>query len=220
MKIGIAAATQFEIQPAIDFLKKHDYVIRPRNFEIVITGIGAISTTYQLSKFIYEQKPGYIVQAGIGGTFTETFQPGAVVIIKDEVMGDLGVEEKLDFRDVFDLGLMRPSMSPFMHKRLTNPYLGEHDTYALPSASGITVNEITTRPDRIKLLAAKYNCEIESMEGAALHYVCLAEQIPFIQLRAVSNYIGDRDKNNWKLQQSIENLNQKLIRIIQEIPLT
>ena len=33
------------------------------------------------------------------------------------------------------------------------------------------------------------------MEGAALHYACIMEHIPFIQLRAVSNFVGERDKN-------------------------
>jgi hypothetical protein len=37
------------------------------------------------------------------------------------------------------------------------------------------------------------------MEGAALHYMGRDLFIPFIQLRAVSNYIGERDKNKWKM---------------------
>lgn len=216
MKIGIAAATRFEIQPTIDFLKRHSNVVQSHDFEIVITGIGSVSTCYTLLKFIHEYRPGFIVQAGIGGSFTERFPPGTVVVIKDEVMGDVGVEEKTGFLDVFDLRLMEPSTTPFMHKRLTNPYLDHPAFGGLASASGITVNEITTRPERIKQLQAKYSCEIESMEGAACHYVCLQEKLPFVQLRAVSNDIGDRDKRNWELQSSIRNLNEKLIFIIQQ----
>jgi futalosine hydrolase len=44
------------------------------------------------------------------------------------------------------------------------------------------------------------------MEGAALHYVCINEGIPFIHLRAVSNLVGERDKQRWKMQKAIENL--------------
>lgn len=216
MTIGIAAATTFEIQPTINFLHNRDYLIDSHTFEIVITGIGSVATAYNLSSFIYQRKPAYIVQAGIGGTFTEKFEPGQVVIICDEVMGDLGVAESQDFRDIFDLGLSDPSSTPFMHKRLINPYLADCNM-ELPFANGLTVNEITTSSRRIELLVSKYNCEIESMEGAACHYVCLQEQIRFIQLRAVSNYIGDRNKKNWKLQLSIENLNHQLINIIQQI---
>jgi futalosine hydrolase len=35
------------------------------------------------------------------------------------------------------------------------------------------------------------------MEGAALHYTCLMEKIPFMQLRSISNYIAERDKSKW-----------------------
>ena len=41
---------------------------------------------------------------------------------------------------------------------------------------------------------------IESMEGAALHYVCLMEKIPFLQIRSISNYIGERDKKKWNMK--------------------
>jgi futalosine hydrolase len=52
------------------------------------------------------------------------------------------------------------------------------------------------------------------MEGAALHYVALCEKIPFLQLRAVSNYVGERDKNKWALREAIANLNMELQRIL------
>jgi futalosine hydrolase len=52
------------------------------------------------------------------------------------------------------------------------------------------------------------------MEGAALHYVGLMENIPFIQIRALSNYIGERDKTKWKLHEAVSNLNAELQRLI------
>ncbi|MFZ1371603.1 MAG: futalosine hydrolase, partial [Ferruginibacter sp.] len=55
---------------------------------------------------------------------------------------------------------------------------------------------------------------IETMEGAALHYVCLQENIPFLQIRSISNYVGERDKIKWKLKEAIENLNTDLIKLI------
>jgi futalosine hydrolase len=44
------------------------------------------------------------------------------------------------------------------------------------------------------------------MEGAALHYVGGITNTPFIQIRAVSNYVGERNKAKWKLKESIEQL--------------
>jgi futalosine hydrolase len=53
------------------------------------------------------------------------------------------------------------------------------------------------------------------MEGAALHYCCIKLNQPFIQLRGISNMIGERDRSKWTMQEAIENMNTELIRIIQ-----
>lgn len=48
------------------------------------------------------------------------------------------------------------------------------------------------------------------MEGAALHYVCLIEKIPFMQIRSLSNFVGERDKSKWRMKEAITNLNKEL----------
>jgi futalosine hydrolase len=58
---------------------------------------------------------------------------------------------------------------------------------------------------------------IESMEGAALHYVCLQEAIPFIQLRSVSNFVGERDKTKWRMEEAVDHLNRELILLIHQL---
>jgi futalosine hydrolase len=159
-----------------------------------------------------------MIQVGIAGSFVEKFKRGNVVMVRDEVMGDTGVYEGETFKDLFDLGLLEPTNSYFHNKRLQNPYLVEWIRYGLPAAKGLTINQISTDAKHIDRLLVKYGCEIESMEGAAFHYVCLHEQVPFIQIRAISNVVGERNKNNWKLKDAINNLNEKLITIIKELP--
>jgi len=43
------------------------------------------------------------------------------------------------------------------------------------------------------------------------------EQIPFIQLRSISNYIAERNKKNRNLKDSIINLNKELIGLLQKL---
>lgn len=216
MKIGIAAATLFEIQPLKHFIAQQNFR-SPYDFQVLITGIGAVAATYWLTRYVLEQQPDCVLQAGIGGSFTHRFLPGDVVAISEETMGDLGAAEKEGFNDLFDLGLLQPSEKPFANRRLSNPHMPAWEKYNMPAARGLTVNEITTAPERIMLLQQKYNCDIESMEGAALHYVCLQQQVGFMQFRAVSNFVGERDKNKWKLREAIQNLNDTMIRLIQQI---
>lgn len=206
MKILLAAATIFEVQPTLD---KSVY-FQNIDLQFVITGIGILSSTYQLQKAVGLFKPDLVLQVGIAGCFDSNLPLGMVLAIKDEAHGDLGVEEKGVFRDVFDLSLVKTDAAPFQNKRLNNPHLERFNLLAWPTVSSVTVNEISTRTDRIEQLVQQYGAVVESMEGAALHYVCLQENIPFLQIRSLSNYIGERDKRKWQLVQAITNLNNAL----------
>ena len=85
---------------------------------------------------------------------------------------------------------------------------------------GVSVNEITTNPERIGWYRESYKAAVESMEGAAFHYVCLQKKIPFLQIRALSNIVGERDKSKWDFRNSITALNHSLISLIKELDKT
>jgi futalosine hydrolase len=218
MKIGIISSTYFEIQPTINYLSHQLPVYPLHEFHVCVTGIGSLLTSYHLTKFVQKHKPDYLIQAGVAGSFTDKFKRGQVVMVKDEILGDLGVHENDNFKDVFDLGLMDVSAYSFSNKRLVNPHLREWENRGLPAARGLTMNQISSDPKLIERLIVKYGCEIESLEGAAFHFLCLEEQVPFIQLRAISNVVGERNKNNWKMKEAIGNLNEKLITLIKDLP--
>ncbi len=55
MEILLVAATNFEIQPTINYLAERDCIIGNNHFEVLITGIGSMSTTYWLTKTIAKQ---------------------------------------------------------------------------------------------------------------------------------------------------------------------
>jgi futalosine hydrolase len=218
MNILVVAATSFEIQPAIDFLQSRQFHIDENEFSVLLTGIGGIATTYNLVKTLTEKRTDFVLQAGIAGSFHQQQPIGSVVWVSEELMADLGAEEEDGFRDVFDLGLVKENQFPFDGKILKNPYtekIKNNDRFVL--VRSISINEVTTRKDRIALIRKKYNPDIESMEGAALHYVCLREKIPFLQVRAISNYVGERNKENWSIKLAIENLNSRLIDIIGDV---
>lgn len=216
MDILLIAATNFEIQPTINLLNERHHVIGNNRFSVLIAGIGSMSTTYWLTKTIASKRPQLLIQAGIAGSFSADYPPGSIVLVNEEVTGDLGVEENNEFKDVFDMGLPQIT-DPYTGKNLVNnnPELLQQQN--LPLVRSVTISEISTRPQRIQQLQQKYQPVVESMEGAAFHYVALTEKIPFIQLRAISNYVGERDKTKWKMKDSIALLNEKLKEIVERL---
>jgi futalosine hydrolase len=43
------------------------------------------------------------------------------------------------------------------------------------------------------------------------------ENIPFLQVRGISNYAGERNKKLWKMKEAVANLNQQLKSIISDL---
>ena len=211
MHLLLCAATPFEIQPTIDFLEKENI----HGTEVLVTGVGMMPAAYALARSISRKKPDLIIQAGLAGSFEEKLKSNQVVAVRDEIIGDLGVEEQGKFKSVFDLGLQDKDGFPWSGGRLRNedPLL---QSCGLPIVDSVTVNEISTNKERMGHYR-ELGVQIESMEGAALHYVALLERTRFLQLRAVSNVAGERDKSKWTLGSAIESLNRSLQELLTKI---
>lgn len=207
MQILLCAATEMEIAPTIKFLGATDFPV-----DVLITGVGLPASIYALTKKICTNKPKYILQAGIAGCFSKHLSLGDVVVVESETIGDLGVEEKSGFHSVFDMGFTDKHNWPWKDGKLTNS-TKEYRHAGLTIVNAVTVNEISTNEGRINYYREQLHAAIETMEGAALHYAGLMENIPFMQIRALSNYIGERDKTKWHLHEAISNLNYELQRL-------
>ena len=216
MNCLVIAATAFEIKPLLDWLQKGEKLNSKLEIDILITGIGLTATTYSLQKQLILKKPSLVIQAGVGGCFDKKTPLGKVYLINKETIADQSVIELDKLKTLFDLSLVPADQFPYTNRWLVNnnPLLKK---FRLPKVAGISVNEITTDPRKVRLYQKQFAPVIESMEGAALHYVCLQENIPFLQLRSTSNYIGERNKKNWNMQASISNLNKELLKILQSL---
>ena len=109
---------------------------------------------------------------------------------------------------------MPQDQHPYKKGWLINPNKDALKKTKLKIVKGISVNQISTSKQMIQFYKDTFDPVTESMEGAALHYVCLMENIPFLQIRSISNYIGERNKKKWDMNQSIYDLNNALVSII------
>ncbi len=223
MKLLITAATNAEIQPLSDYLLQYGSPVTPgvlqyggHEIHLCIAGPGTVATTYALTKLLTEQTFDLAIQAGVAGSFDKEIDLGQVVLVQSEVPGDTGAEDHEAFLDIFTLGLTDPDAFPFSKGKLECPLHDIPFPYRLLTVSGLTVNTVSGNGRTIRLRKELFDCQVETMEGAAFHYVCLQEKIPFAQVRAISNYVTPRDRNQWKMEEAINNLNEWLIRLLND----
>jgi futalosine hydrolase len=216
MRILLAAATSMEIQPVLDDLKKETGKPAFSGIRALITGIGLVPATYALMREVTSSRPDLVIQAGIAGSFIPA-KIGEVVVVKEDAMADLGVFEEGRFKTLFDLNLAGRNDLPYINGYLPNPNQELLSLSLLEQVRGISVHTISTNKKTIQWYQQNEKAVVESMEGAALHYVCLMENIAFIQFRALSNDIGERDKTKWKIRDAIQNLNQGLLSFINQL---
>jgi len=218
MKILLTAATTFEIEPTLQQLENKD-LLPGVEVQVLITGIGPMNATYMLTSAIIRHQPNLVVQAGIAGSFNLSDLPtGKTVLVKYDVLGDLGMEEKEKFTTVFDAGFAGRNHFPFNNGWLINPHPLLNDA-AYPVVKSVTISKVSDSLLQKQQLIETFSPQTETMEGAALHYVCLQQQVPFLQIRSISNEVGERDKSKWKIKEAIENLNAALIQLLNHQPM-
>ena len=207
MQILLIAATPNEIEL---FINKYS------NVDILITGVGAPATIYHLQKRLQQMDYDFVVQAGIAGSFSTDIELGETVVVKQDTFGDLGAEEKRIFTPYFTSGLINGHEFPFANGWLMNPTILPKNM-ELRAVKAVTINKVSDSfLQKVQLMDA-FDAQIETMEGAALHYVCLQEEISFLQIRSISNYVGERDKSKWSIKESFENLNDTLTTLIKHL---
>ncbi len=220
MNILIVAATQEELKPLfekynISLVDNFSTItISTHSITIQITGVGMVATTFQLTKLLSKNsKFDLAINVGITGSFFNELNIGEVVYVTDEIFGDMGAEDGDAFLSLFELGFTKQDEFPFMNEKLVSEYIFENE---LRDVSGITVNTSHGNDISIEKVKKKFSASVESMEGAAFAYCCAQYEIPWIEIRGISNYIERRDKSKWNIPLAINNLNDWLIKFINE----
>lgn len=219
MFITIVAATKLELQPLFDQFQPNTsnfngLFIVNEHLHFLITGMGMLNTAAHLTLYSQQFERDLYIDAGVCGAFNRNLAIGEVVQISSETYGDFGVENDEEFQDFFDLGFIDKKEDAFQYGVCYPIAHSFHQKIDLPKATSITVNKVHGNEKTIKIIQEKYKADTENMEGLAFYYVLKLINKPGIEIRAISNYVEKRNKENWNLNLAIENLNKILISLI------
>jgi futalosine hydrolase len=202
MNILVVAATALEI-PRIERGARGTHEI-----DVLVTGVGMVATAAHCARALATSRYDLALNLGVCGSFDPELALGTVVHVTSDRLSELGAEDGEQFTPIDELGLGQTSV--FINEAPPeNTALNE-----IPRVSGITVN--TVHGDEPSIAAVRARCapQVESMEGAAFAYACNLAGVRYAQVRAVSNIVERRNRDAWRLDLAIRNLNDAALRIL------
>ncbi|MGB4400546.1 MAG: futalosine hydrolase [Daejeonella sp.] len=212
MNLLLVAATRPEIQPFLSaFPAESDsdekISIGQHSVDVLITGAGMVAAAFALGRHLAQNTYDLAINLGIAGSFDFGLSLGDVCLVQEDTFAELGAEDGDDFLpiDQLELGTGTQIHHP-------NPDFAISE---LKKVNAITVNKVHGHELSIAKAIARFNPQIESMEGAAFFYACNQSDIPCIQMRAISNYVERRAREKWDIGLAIKNLNYTLINLLE-----
>jgi futalosine hydrolase len=178
--------------------------LRTLDYDILITGVGMVAAAFALGKHLATNKYDLVLNLGICGSFDRSIALGSVLEITEDTLAELGAEDDQDFLPIKEMGFGEGSYYPTT--KLADLY-NLFNTFNLQQATAITVNTVHGNDVSIQKVVERLNPQLESMEGAAVFYACREMSVPCLQIRAVSNYVEKRNRDNWIIGLAIKNLN-------------
>lgn len=226
MNILIVSATYLEIEPLLthfNFIEQPNQKLRKYNYknhhiDVLIPGVGMTYTAYWLGKTLNNKLYDAAINLGLAGTFDDKIKIGEVVNVHSDRIAELGAEDGEKFLSLIDMDLIEDEDFSLQNGEMINsiPIKNEF-TKTLKKVSAITVNTTHGEENSIENIKTLLNPQIETMEGAAFFYACLLEGIPCLQLRAISNKVERRNKENWDIKLAVQKLTDASLKLLNEL---
>ena len=163
--------------------------------EGVVCGIGPVEAAISTARALAEARPRYVLHLGIAGGRRLT--PGSVVIGTEAVYVDLSAEVPVVGRALPHAELVARAQA------------GLPEAIALPIATSAAVSA----PGH----GRTHDLRVEGMEGFGVLRACEVANVPAVEVRAVSNELGEADRALWMMRRGLETLAAAVPRLVEAI---
>jgi futalosine hydrolase len=159
---------------------------------VVAVGVGPVEAAHGTARALAARRYQAVINAGIAGGFRDRCTVGDVVVVTREEYAELGLEDGAAFPLPEGASLVRMVEA---HGSLLQPFLD--GLIPVIVGRGVTSATVTSTNARATLLAQRYRADVESMEGFAVLRAAEQVGVPAIEIRGVSNLVGDRAAGEW-----------------------
>ncbi|HJP31534.1 MAG TPA: futalosine hydrolase [Candidatus Latescibacteria bacterium] len=200
-----------------------------RTVDLVETGIGAVNTAHAVTRYLEARQPDMVLQAGVAGAYADSgLAVGDLAVAAEEVHGDLGVVTADGWRPADEIGIpvVHVGDPPLYNRYPADEGLGRRAVDVLRAAGMgqvsrgpfITVQACSgTAALGVERASRVPGALCENMEGAAAAQVCCLYDVPFVEVRAISNAVEDRDLSRWDLPLASRRAQEAALCLLQEL---
>ncbi|WCK55238.1 futalosine hydrolase [Aneurinibacillus sp. Ricciae_BoGa-3] len=176
-------------------------------FEVLVAGVGPAAAAASTASALATAEYDLVVNAGIAGGFTGRADVGSLVVASEIIAADLGAETPDGFQSLDKLGFGSAHVP--VDASLAARILQSFQEAGLPVTSGpvLTLSTVTGTAETAMELAARIpEAAAEAMEGYGVATAAQQRGVPVLEIRAISNAVGPRDRSAWRIPDALHTL--------------
>ncbi|WP_240941802.1 futalosine hydrolase [Paenibacillus sp. HB172176] len=180
-----------------------------QNITVIAAGAGPAAVAARTAAALAANRYDLVVSAGIGGGFPGRAAIGTLVLASSIVAADLGAESPDGFLPIDELGFGSAvaAVSEEWNDRLMQALHQARLSSIL--APIITVSTATGTAETAAIRSAIVpGAAAEGMEGFGVATAAEQFGVPAVELRAISNAVGPRDRSAWRIGDALRALEE------------
>jgi futalosine hydrolase len=173
-------------------------------------GMGKANAAHALTALLETRAVRGVIGFGVGGAYSGSgLEVGGVALASEEIYGDEGVETPAGWISTEGIGIALLERAGgercFNHFALPAARVAAAEEalrdagIAASTGPFVTVSACSGTASRGAVLADRFGAICENMEGAALAHLAALYEVPFLEVRGISNAVEDRDLSRWRL---------------------
>lgn len=157
----------------------------------LVCGIGPVESAAATAAALAQDRPAAVLHVGVAGA--RGLEPGTIVVGAESLYSDIA------------------AAVPVVSRAEPDPALLAAARTALPDAPCLPIVTSAAVSPRD---AASRATLVEAMEGFAVLRACALAGVPALEVRVVSNEIGEQDRARWRIPDALDALAVSLPRVI------
>lgn len=176
-------------------------------FDVQVSGVGPASAAASTATALATASYSLVINMGIAGGFVGQAEIGSLVVANEIIAADLGSQTPDGFISMDELGFGSARVP--VDARMVTQVAEALQAAGLLTTIGpvLTVSTTTGTAATAQELAARVPGAVaEGMEGYGVATAAQQHGVSVLEIRAISNPVGPRDRDAWRIKEALQTL--------------